>query len=267
VTERRLAISGVTTAAWSFEERVAAFGEAPGVEGIGVWRDSLDASDLDADQAAARIDDAGLEVSSLIFAGGFTGEFEAAVADAERAIADAATLGAPVLLLLGGPRLGVSATEGDRLVARALDRLAPVARAAGVTLALEPLHPVDATRFSTVVTLDQALDLVAGVDGAGVMFDTWNTWWDPAVYDALDRAGDDVAAVHVADWRHPSDDPRDRAVPGEGVAPLRDLLAAVEGTGYEGWYEVELFTERYAPADYPDLVGACVEGTRSVLPD
>lgn len=269
MTERRIAISEITTAEWDFEEDVEGYAATDGVEGIGVWRDKLAAYDGDASDAAALIESAGLDVCSLIFAGGFTdeSEFDDQIADAEAAIEDAATLGAPVLMVLAGPRLGVGTDEGDRLVRDALERLAPVARDAGVELALEPLHPVDATRFSTVVTLDQALDLVEGVDGAGVMYDTWNTWWDPKVLEGIDRAGDDVAAVHVADWRHPSDQPRDRAVPGDGEAPLSELLAAVEDAGYEGWYEVELFTEQYVPDEYPDLLEGCVAGAREVFPE
>lgn len=268
MTERRIAVSEITTAGWSFAEDVEAYGETPGIEGIGVWRDKLAESDLDAPAAADRIDEAGLDVCSLIFAGGFTDpdEFDEQVADGRRAIEDAAALGAPVLLVIAGPRLDVTAAEGDRMVREALEALAPAAREAGVTLALEPLHPVDATRFSTVVRLDQALDVVDGIDGVGVLFDTWNTWWDPSVGEAIDRAGDDVAGVHVADWRHPSDAPRDRAPPGEGVAPVGDLLERVEAAGYEGWYEVELFTEQYGPDEYPTLLERCVEGARDVLP-
>ncbi|NHN42910.1 sugar phosphate isomerase/epimerase [Halorubellus sp. JP-L1] len=269
MTDRRIAISEITTAEWGFEADVEAYGETDGVEGIGVWRDKLAAYDGDPTEAASLIDDAGLDVCSLVFAGGFTDadEFDEAVADAEAAIEDAATLGAPVLMVLAGPRLGVSAAAGDELVREALERLAPIAREAGVELALEPLHPVDATRFSSVVTLSQALSLVDGVDGAGVMYDTWNTWWDPEVFDGIERAGDDIAAVHVADWRHPSDQPRDRAVPGEGEAPLTDLLAAVEAAGYDGWYEVELFTEQYEPDEYPELLERCVAGVRDVFPE
>lgn len=269
MTGDRIAISEIITAAWSFEEDVEAYGAADGVEGIGVWRDKLAASDLSVAAAADRIADAGLDACSLIFAGGFTDpeEFDEQIADAERAIEDAATLGAPVLLVIGGPRLGVSAAEGDALVREALETLVPAARDAGVTLALEPLHPVDATRFSTVVTLDQALGLVDGLDGAGLLVDTWNVWWDPRAADAIRRAGDDVAAVHLADWRHPSEDPRDRAPPGEGAAPLDDLVAAARDAGYEGWYEVELFTESYAPDEYPDLVDACVAGARDLVAD
>lgn len=265
----RIAISEITTAEWSFEEDVEAYGAAEGVEGIGVWRDKLAASELSAGAAADAIDDAGLEACSLIFAGGFTDRetFDDQVADAEAAIEDAATLGAPVLLVIGGPRLGVTAPEGDELVRAALEQLAPAARAAGVTLALEPLHPVDATRFSTVVTLEQARRLVEGLDGVGLMVDTWNVWWDPEAPDAIRRAGDDVAAVHLADWRHPSEDPRDRAPPGEGVAPIGDLVEAARAAGYAGWYEVELFTESYAPEEYPELVETCAACARDVLAD
>jgi len=267
-TDRQIAISEITTAEWSFEEDVAGYGDAEGVEGIGVWRDKLAEFDGDTTEAAALVEEAGLDVCSLIFAGGFTDDFEEGLADAKEAIADAEALGAPVLLVLGGPRLGVDIEEGDRLVREALEALAPVARDAGVELALEPLHPVDATRFSTVVTMSQALDLVEGIDGAGVMYDTWNTWWDPEVYAGIERAGEAgaLSAVHVADWRHPSDQPRDRAVPGEGAAPLPELLGAVESAGYGGWYEVELFTEQYEPDEYPELIERCVAGTREVLP-
>lgn len=267
MTDRRIAVSEVTTAEWSFERDVEAYADAEGVEGIGVWRDKLAESDLGPADARDRLDAAGLEAASLIFAGGFTDPdaFDDQVADARAAIDTAEVLGAPVLLVIAGPRLGVSAEEGDRMVAEALSTLAPDAREAGVTLALEPLHPVDATRFSSVVTIDQALDVVDGIDGVGIMFDTWNTWWDPGVAPAIDRAGESIAAVQVADWRHPSDDPRDRAPPGEGVAPLGDLVERVEATGYEGWYEVELFTESYASDRYHELLEVCVDGTREVL--
>lgn len=268
MTDRRIAISEITTAEWGFEQDVEHYGATDGVEGIGVWRDYLADFDGDATEAAALIDDAGLEACSLIFAGGFTdsGEFESQIEDAKQAIADADALGAPVLMLLAGPRLGVDVETGDQLVRDAVEALAPTARDAGIELALEPLHPVDATRYSTVVTLSQALDAVEGIDGAGVMYDTWNTWWDPQVWSGIERAGEDIAAVHLADWMHPNENPRDRAVPGDGAAPLTDLLAAVEDAGYEGWYEVELFTEQYAPEEYPDLLDACVAGAKEVFP-
>jgi sugar phosphate isomerase/epimerase len=269
MTERRISISEITTAEWGFKQDIEHYGATSGVEGIGVWRDKLAAFDGDVAQAAALVDDAGLDVSSLIFAGGFTdpSEFVSQMTDAKQAINDAATLGAPILMILAGPRLGVSVEKGDKLLRDALKELAPVAKDAGVELALEPLHPVDATRYSSVVTINQALNIIEGIDNVGLMFDTWNSWWDPQVKSGIERAGEDIIDVHVADWMHPNDNPRDREIPGNGEAPLTDLIAAVEETGYEGWYMVELFTEQYDPTEYSDLLEQCVAGTREIFPD
>ncbi len=267
MTEPHIAISEITTVEWSFEEDVEQYGATAGVDGIGVWRDKLAEFDGDTEEAAELINDAGLSVSSLIFAGGFSDpdEFDQQIADAKQAIADAETLGAPVLLVLAGPRLGGSTATIDESVEHALEELAPTARAAGVTLALEPLHPIDVTRFSSVVTMRQALDIVEDIDGAGLMYDTWNTWWDPELAAGIDRAGSAIAAVQLADWAEGSGGPRDREAPGRGEAPLGDIVELLDDAGYDGWYEVELFCEQYDESEYTELLTACVEGTREVL--
>lgn len=263
---RKIAISEITTPRWNLREDVEAYARTPGVEGIGVWRNKL--ADVGVAAAAKQIRDAGLGVSSLIFAGRFTdpGKLAARLDDTRRAIDEAHQLGARAILTLAGPRLGIDVAEGNRRVRAALEALAPEAVQAGVTLALEPIHPMHAAEVSTIVTLDQALDVIAGIPGTGILYDTWNTWWDPQVGAAIDRARGQIAAVQLADWRRPDGDPRDRAVPGEGVAPLTDLIARVERAGYSGWYEVEVITSRYAPAQYPELLEACVRGTQCVFP-
>lgn len=263
---RKISISEITTARWTFSQDVEAYARTSGVEGIGVWRDKL--AQVGAAAGAKLIREAGLGVSSLIFAGPFAGveNLERQIEDGRRAIDEAHQLGTHTLLVLPGPRVGITVAEGNRIVRAALESLSHEATQAGVTLALEPLHPVDATQFSTIVTLDQALDVIDGVPGTGIMLDTWNTWWDPRIGPAIERAQGKISCVHLADWRHPSENPRDRAVPGEGVAPLTDLIARVEAAGYSGWYEVELFTDRYAPERYQELLDACVQGTRRAFP-
>lgn len=267
MSEHKIAISEITTAEWGFEEDVEYYGATAGVDGIGVWRDKLAAFDGSTGRAAELIDDAGLSVTSLIFAGGFTDSvaFDDQIEDAKLAIEDAKTLGAPVLLVLTGPRVDGNVAAADKAVSEALRQLAPVAKEAGVTLALEPLHPVDATRFSSTVTVDQALDVVEEIDDVGLMYDTWNTWWDPALESAIERAGEEIAAVHIADWAEESGGPRDREVPGRGEAPLSQIVKMIEAVGYDGWYEVELFAEQYERSEYPDLLKSCVEGTKEVL--
>ena len=39
--------------------------------------------------------------------------------------------------------------------------------------------------------------------------------------------------------------------------PLREILDAVEGTGYEGFYDIELFSEELWQSDYSQLVAEC----------
>ena len=67
---RKIAISEITTPRWTFREDVEAYARVPGVEGIGVWRNKL--ADAGVAAAAKLLRDAGLGVSSLIFAGRFT---------------------------------------------------------------------------------------------------------------------------------------------------------------------------------------------------
>ena len=83
----RLAISEVTTFRWSFEEDVERY-RAAGIRAIGVWRQKL--ADIGAEKGAALLRKAGLAVSSLQWAGGFTGSdgrtHEESLHDARQAI-------------------------------------------------------------------------------------------------------------------------------------------------------------------------------------
>ncbi|MGB3760072.1 MAG: TIM barrel protein [Rivularia sp. (in: cyanobacteria)] len=134
-------------------------------------------------------------------------------------------------------------------------------------MALEPLNPMEVTRYSTVVTIPQALSLIEGLPSTGLIFDTWNSWWEPQLYSYLDLARDKIACVQLADWKQPNDNPRNRTVPNEGVAPLHELLYQVEKLGYQGWYEVEIMSDQYQPQHYPNLLRACVRGANNLLTD
>ena len=97
----------------------------------------------------------------------------AAIDDNRRAIEETATLaaaGAPgstavLVLVAGGLPEGSRDLVGARERVRdALGELAPDAAAAGVTLAIEPLHPMYVSDRAVVSTLGQALDLAADFD-------------------------------------------------------------------------------------------------------
>jgi sugar phosphate isomerase/epimerase len=122
----------------------------------------------------------------------------------------------------------------------------PDAEKAGVTLGIEPLHPMYAAERSVVVTLKQANDLADQLSSsaAGVVVDVFHVWWDPEVMQQIERARGKIAGFHVSDWPVPLPGIlMGRAMMGDGVIELRKLRQAVEATGYDGPIEVEIFNE------------------------
>jgi sugar phosphate isomerase/epimerase len=106
--------------------------------------------------------------------------------------------------------------------------LLPYANAAGVPLAIEPLHPMYAADRACVNTLRQSLDICDRLDPdgsrrLGLAIDVYHVWWDPEVYDQIARAGRDrIHAFHNCDWLVPTRDLLlDRGMMGDGIIDIR----------------------------------------------
>ena len=129
-----------------------------------------------------------------------------------------------------------------------LGELLPHARSVGVKLALEPLHPmICATRsvLSTVKLANDWCDRLGAEDIVGIAVDTYAVWWDPEIEREIARAGKRICAFHVSDWLADTQDLRlDRGMPGDGVIDLARLRRQVEAAGYDGYVEVEIFSQR-----------------------
>jgi sugar phosphate isomerase/epimerase len=214
------------------------------IRGISPWRDQVAALGLR--EAKRAIDAAGLTVTGLCRGGFFTAKDWKD--DNLRAIEEAHTLGAQCLVLVVG---GLLPQSKDLLAARQRVRdgiatILPEAREAGVPLAIEPLHPMQAADRACVNTLEQALDLCDDLgDGIGVAVDVYHVWWDPKLESQIGRAGKDrILAYHICDWLVPTRDLlNDRGMIGDGVIDLPKIRAWVEGAGYAGFDEVEIFSE------------------------
>ena len=212
-----------------------------GVPAIAPWRDKL--AECGLAEAKRLIDGHGLAVSSLCRAGVFTAD---SFDENRRAIDEAAALGAQCLVIVAG---GLAAGSKDLAgaharIAEGLAELLPHARAAGVTLAIEPLHPMYAADRCCVNTLRHALDLCDALgEGAGVAVDVYHTWWDPELEAQVARAGKRIVAFHVCDWLVPTRDLLlDRGMMGDGVIDIAKIRAWVERAGYRGPIEVEIFS-------------------------
>lgn len=237
-----------------------------GVRSIGLWREPV--LEVGLETASRMLADSGLRFSTHCRGGFFTlpegPERVAALDDNRRAIEETATLAAAgaegsraVLVLVAG---GLPEGSRDLIGARervrdAIGSLAPDAEAAGVTLAIEPLHPMYASDRAVVSTLGQALDIAGDFSPSvvGAAVDTFHIWWDPQVLEQIERAGAEgrIATYQVCDWRTPlaADVLLSRHYPGDGVIDFGSLTRAVEAAGFDGDIEVEIFNEEVWASD------------------
>lgn len=229
-----------------------------GIPAIGLWREPVAEFGLTASAAAVR--DAGLRVSSLCRAGFFTmpegPARRASLDDNRRAIEETAALGAPTLVLVAG---GLPEGSRDLVGARervrdAIGELEPDALAAGVSLAIEALHPMYVTDRAVVSTLGQALDIAEQFDAraVGVVVDTFHIFWDPAVLPTIARAAGRIASYQICDWNMPiaADPLLSRGYPGDGFIDFESLTRAVVEAGYDGDVECEIFNQEIWDADF-----------------
>lgn len=243
------AMHTITTRAWSLTESLRQYAAA-GVGGVTLWRH--DFGELPPEEAGRRIREEGMECTGLA-RGGFFPAATAAARDAAveenlRAIDEAAGCGAPVLVLVCGAVPGIPLADARAQIAEGIGRVLGHARAAGVRLAIEPLHPMYADDRSAVVTLGQANDICDSLGSppeVGVAVDVYHTWWDAALPEEIERAGraGRLFAFHVCDWKTPTTDLlNDRGVMGEGCIPIAEIRGWMEAAGFRGPREVEIFS-------------------------
>jgi sugar phosphate isomerase/epimerase len=253
----QLSMNETTTFRWSFEEDVRQYAAA-GIPAIGVWRQKL--SDCGVEKARDLLDRSGLKVSHLFWAGGFTGSdgrsYAESIQDAAEALRTAAALDCRTLVVYSGPRAGHTSSHARRLVAGALTQLADQARACGVTLAIEPMHPGCADQWTFLTTLDDALALLESVASPQVkmVLDTYHVGQEEGLIERLGTIVPQVAIVQLGDARRPPTGEQNRCRLGEGVVPLAEITATLKAAGYHGYYDVELLGEELEAADYASLL-------------
>ena len=244
----RLSINQATTREqWSLAEAISGYA-AQDVRAIGIWRDKLDACGVE--EARRMLTGHGMRVTGLCRAGQFPAVDLAgrrrAIDDGRLAIDQAAALAADCLVVVaGGLPPGSRDLPGARSMIRdALGELLPRARAAGVPIAIEPLHPMYAADRCAVNTLAQALDLCDELgDGIGVVVDVYHVWWDPDLPAQIFRAAGRIHGYHVSDWRLETRDLlADRGMMGDGVIDIPAIGAMAATAGYYGPIEVEIFS-------------------------
>lgn len=241
----RLALSEISTVEASFEDDVAAYAAA-GFDGIGIWEFKLPADD---GSNLALLRDSGLAVANCvptvpsIFPLRLPGmEGPADVHERIGALCASmrrlAAYEPESVLVITGP---LGDTGSRDLVINGLRAIAAAADEADVRLGLEPIHPSQHDTVSFVNSIADALALLdeAGLDGVGIMADTYNLWDEKP--QTLASVAPRVTGLHLADV--PADPGRtDRALPGESGRRSADLARALTQAGWDGFLEVEIFS-------------------------
>ncbi len=233
-----------------------------GVEGLGVWEQQLGSPDDD-EEVIDRLAAAGLRATfcfprvpgviygDLLFAD--PRDRVERLKLLESGIRRLARFDPVAIVILAGPVRDVPRETARKWVVEGLRTAAHVAGEFGAPLALEVIKPGPSGSLAS--TIPEALDILEGigVDGIGLLIDTWHFWEDPnAMSDIRDNI-DRIVGVQVNDAPAHCRGWCDRALPGNGVMPLPSILADLVSFGFDGWYELEVLSDDGTfGSDYPD---------------
>ena len=249
-----LSLSEISTVGASFEEDVRAYAAA-GFDGIGIWEMKLgdDEAALDTLHASGlRVTNCVPQVPSILPNAVIEGpdDVEERVASMRASLHRLAAFEPDCVLCLTGPTGGRDEEEARGLVVDGLRWLAAAAEDAGVRLGLEPIHASQRDQLTLITTIPETLELLdeADLPDVGIMVDLWHLWNSPEIERHLSDNVSRITGVHVADWY--ADGRDERALPGDGVARIGELLRVLRDAGWAGAWDVEIFGIADDPASF-----------------
>jgi sugar phosphate isomerase/epimerase len=250
--EPRVSVSQITTVRSSFADDVRLYAEA-GLDGIGVWELKLaeggDGEALDLLAQSGLVSAAAVPAIPSILPLPLLGgpddpaeRIEAFCTSLERL----APFRPSGVVCLTGTADGRDPDEARTIVVDGLRTIAHEAERLGIQIGLEPYQRDGGELWTIASSIPEAVSLIqdAGDSPAlGIQFDVWHLWNTPTLYDDIADEIDRFAGVHVCDRREPTRGWADRALPGEGSADVPDILRALDAAGWDGLYDIEIFSD------------------------
>lgn len=251
----KLCIHTITTKPWPIEVAIEKYA-AVGIRGMTVWRQGL--VGRNPQTVGRQIREAGLEIVSVCRGGFFPAKDkegrQVAIDENRRAIDEAATLGAPLVVLVCGALPEQPLSESRKQIQEGVAALLDHTAASQVKLAIEPLHPMYANDRSAINTMKQANEFCEVFKNpyVGVAVDVYHLWWDPDLQQEIIRCGaaGNLFAFHICDWMTPTQDfLNDRGLMGAGCINIPEIRSWMEATGFAGFHEVEIFSNHWWQQD------------------
>ena len=266
---RQISVSQFTTCHWTFEEDLLRY-QALGYDSIGIWRRKID--DFGHRDAIDMLYDSSLGVSSLNWAGGFTGSdcrsFIDAVDDAMDAISLASKLKADTLIVHPGARNNHTNSHAFRLLESALMQLTPVAEDYGVKLSIELIPGFVESPWTFVHSfsqVDQLLDSFAP-DQLGLVLDLYHAGLNQPAMDRLEQFADRISLVQLSDRIDGTSADESRLLPGQGNVDIAQWITKLDHMGYNGPIELEVHGAGVEGVDYFDRLDLSYDYLRRELP-
>lgn len=263
MADPKFSVSEITTFHQTFDEDLAVYRET-GAEGVGIWEFKLPEGE-DSD-SVAKLRDSGLAATTCIpgtlsiWPVPFPGPSDPA--DRTDELCAAIRRFAPfqpevILVLTGHPGEGVDAGEARRVVVEGLRRAAKEAAEHGLTLGLEPLHRKVYATWSMVGDIPGAIDLMdeIGEPNVTLLYDLYHLWDTDGALEQTVRHGSRICpSVHICDWRDPTRNDFDRALPGDGIMDLPAIFGALDAAADVRWVDLEIFSDdgSFSDLDFED---------------
>ena len=171
----------------------------------------------------------------------------------------AVALDTPCLGITTGPAGSLDWEEAAAALGQALAPVTEAAAGRGVVVAIEQTLPVR-VEIGFVHSLRDSIDLATRF-GLGVIMETNYCFKERGLADTVRSAGDRLTRVQVSDLVPPSTVIPDRAVPGDGVIPLTEVVRMTTEAGYTGPFELEMLGPRIEREGYE---AACRRGVTAL---
>lgn len=215
-------------------------------------------------QLQTMLEHRGLSVSSLNSAGYFT------FADASRRsqqnddnaqlIESAAALGAHTLCVItGGFAESTSLEDARARIADGLALLDEQASNAGVSLGLEPIHPVGMLSKGCINSIAQARETIASLKATGLILDLYHSWWDHDILNAIEEIPQRIHLIQICNVTlSESETPRRSIRLNHGKVDVSGFLQAARKAGFDKSFEFEIFARDHDGSDTRSILAHAV---------